>query len=473
MPDLRRISGVLVVLAAVVLGSGTALAHTDFDSSSPADGAVLDAPVDTVTILFTNPATPVGDEFTALDATGQVRTPTSVSVVGDRVFELHFDPALAGGEIGIRWKVQAGDAHPIEGSFSFTVTAPLTTEAEPIDAGQTVPPGDLDEFLAVDTGSPGDALSRTGRLLGLLGVVLGIGTFAVLALVLRGTRTELHSTVGAVRILGVVVAVGACIEYIGVARVAGISLADNLSTSAGAAAVLRVIGGVGLAAGLTAHSTVALGPRGRTAPPLATVTPAADQPTTGGMDRSDHPMRWRADSSSWMAYVGVGLLIVSFWFDGHTVSKGIRPLHAVVNSVHLIAGSVWAGGVVAIAAIMWVRFRRGQPTQAHDLLLRFSPFATLALVAVALAGLVMAVFVLDSFGELTSSEWGQILLLKTAAVALAAAGGAYNHFRLIPALDATPGDENLLAQARSTVTAEAIMLVFVVVVTAWLVTAAS
>jgi copper transport protein len=52
------------------------------------------------------------------------------------------------------------------------------------------------------------------------------------------------------------------------------------------------------------------------------------------------------------------------------------------------------------------------------------------------------------------------------------AAGAYNHFRLMPALDRDPDDEVLHRSVRATVTAEAIMLGFVVVVTAWLVVAA-
>ncbi len=112
----------------VLLGAGSALAHTSFESSSPADGAVFDAPVSVVTVSFTNPATPVGDEFLVLDASGQIRKPTAVSTIDDRVFELTFDPALSGGQVGIRWTVQAGDAHPIDGSFSFTVNTPGMAE---------------------------------------------------------------------------------------------------------------------------------------------------------------------------------------------------------------------------------------------------------------------------------------------------------------------------------------------------------
>jgi copper transport protein len=184
-------------------------------------------------------------------------------------------------------------------------------------------------------------------------------------------------------------------------------------------------------------------------------------------------MRWVPDARSWPALVGVAAIVVSFWFDGHTVSKGFRPLHAAVNSVHVLAGAVWVGGVVAIAALSWMRFRRRDPQRGVEMVLRFSTIASIALAGVLVAGSVMAVLVLDSVSELTGTEWGQILLLKSAAVGLALAGGAYNHFRLLPALEADPTSEERHGELRATVTAEAIMLVFVVVVTAWLVAAAS
>jgi copper transport protein len=187
---------------------------------------------------------------------------------------------------------------------------------------------------------------------------------------------------------------------------------------------------------------------------------------------TDESVRWYPESSM-ATLIGAAAIVISFWFDGHTVSKGPRVVHALFNSVHVVAGSVWAGGVVSMAMVAWWRYLQGRPTRAAELIVRFSSVATVALVAVGVAGTVMAVFVLDSFGELTGTEWGQILLLKTAAVAIAAAGGAYNHFRLLPALEAAPDDEELAAELRTTVTAEAIMLGFVIIVTAWLVSASS
>lgn len=155
------------------------------------------------------------------------------------------------------------------------------------------------------------------------------------------------------------------------------------------------------------------------------------------------------------------------------MSKGFRPLHAIVNSVHVVAGSIWLGGIVAMAVVLWSRHRAAVPPRALEMVVRFSGIATVALGAVIAAGGVMAFLVLDSIGELFATQWGQILLLKSAAAGLAMLGGAYNHFLLLPALEAEPDDPDLIDRLRSVVTSEAILLGFVIVVTASLITAAS
>ena len=447
--------GVLVVAAGLVLVPATASAHTGFQSSTPSEGAAMDEPVSLVTIVFTGEANPVGDQFVALTPDGVVQVAASFVTVDDKIFSITFDPPLAGGRVGIRWNVQAADAHPIEGAFSFTVAAPApvapvapTTSVAPapvaVEASE-VPPADqtLEEFLTVDNSKPGQTTATVGRLVGFVGVTLGLGAFAFVATALRGRRGEVRRAVSAVRVLGAVIVVGAAIEYVGVSRVGTESLASGWSTAPGFATVLRILGGIGLVVGIG-----------------GTITRGAVQ-------------RWTSNARSWPALASVVLIIASFWFDGHTVSKGFRPLHALVNSVHVAAGAVWVGGVVAIAVVVWSRYQSHEPMRVVELVVRFSKIATIALASVVVAGGVMAFLVLDSFGELTGTPWGKILLLKTAAVGLAMAGGAYNHFRLLPSLEADPESPELLTDLRNTVTAEAIMLVFVVAVTAWLVAAAS
>lgn len=170
-----------------------------------------------------------------------------------------------------------------------------------------------------------------------------------------------------------------------------------------------------------------------TSPPPRPTQPAEnrDEPIASVDEQADTESsvirQWVLDRSSSAAYVGVVIAVVSFWFDGHTVSKGPRALHAVVNSVHVVAGSIWLGGVVAMAVVLWTRHRSAVAPRALEMVVRFSGIATVALAAVIAAGGVMAFLVLDSFGELFSTQWGQVLLLKSAAAALAMVGGAYNH----------------------------------------------
>jgi copper transport protein len=398
-----------------------------------------------------------------------------------KLFRLAFEPPLEGGEVGVRWSVRAGDAHPIEGSFSFTVGDGAVTpgaasaatapghDMDSMSAEEMAEMTSMDEFLAVDPSRPGESLARIGRLVSFAAIVLGIGAIAFAATTLRGSRDEIDSLVTAVRILGGALVVGAIAEYAGVARVADEAITSAWTSSAGFATLLRAVAGVMIALGLVATTTPI---RIRARALSAAARTAVLHERTEGVDTAPAIRRWTPDRSSGVAFAGFGLAVVSFWFDGHTVTEGFRVLHAFANSVHVIAGSVWVGGVVTMAIVLWSRHRAGRPSDALGLVVRFSAGASVALGAVVAAGLVMAIAILDSFGELTSTQWGQTFLLKTAAASIAVAAGAYNHFRLMPALERDPDDEMLHRSVRATVTAEAIMLGFVVVVTAWLVAAA-
>ena len=94
-------------------------------------------------------------------------------------------------------------------------------------------------------------------------------------------------------------------------------------------------------------------------------------------------------------------------------------------------------------------------------------------VAVILAGLAMTFLILDSPGDLFSTQWGKVLILKTAAVSIAAAMGGYNHFRLRPALERAPDDPRLARELRVSLTIESVVFAAVVILTAWLVAAAT
>lgn len=122
--------------AIVLLLASPAWAHTEFESSSPADQATVDAPVAETTVVFTLPVAVVGNGFEVLDPQGNIISP-EVETSDDTVFKLMLDKPLAGGEIGVRYEVAAEDGHVLAGGFSFTVTASASTTMTSTTASPT------------------------------------------------------------------------------------------------------------------------------------------------------------------------------------------------------------------------------------------------------------------------------------------------------------------------------------------------
>lgn len=497
---------VFTVLWAVFGTWGTAAAHTDFESSAPADGDVVDGPLAEVVVDFTNPATPAGDGFELVEPSGVVRTPTSLDETDGTSFVLTFDPPLEAGVYGLRWSVRAGDAHPIEGAFRFEVSDTTGTTVAPAGDAATPPtsvvPADgaaggdtsdmagmdaathaamadeaLDALLAGSSSDDAVTVGRVGRTVTMLGTLFGIGVLAALIWTVRGRRDELHAQLGWIRLAGWVVFAGGLIELASLLESdASLGVGEALSTKAGVAAALKMAGGLAVVFGFhrrsgrivaPAHSLSAAVAAGTWQDGIAGVPPAALHEPSG----DGH--RWTPTASAALGLGGYAAVLASFWFDGHTVSKGPWAIHSIVNLVHLAAAAVWVGGVFAMTTVVWMRHRRTERTGLAAMVVRFSSIATISLAAMVAAGLVMAWMILDAPGDLFGTSWGRILLVKTAAVAVAAGLGAFNHFRLRPALEQRPDDPALARELRTSLSIESAVLVGVVVLTAFLVAAAT
>ncbi len=161
------------------------------------------------------------------------------------------------------------------------------------------------------------------------------------------------------------------------------------------------------------------------------------------------------------------LMLLSFVFDGHTVSVGPRLVTAAADLAHTAAAAVWVGGVVLLAVLLLVRARAGVPTGAGELAVRFSVPATAAVVVAGVAGTALALLILESPGDLFSTAWGRVMIIKLVLVAIVAVMGYVNNRYALPALDAwRPGTARLL---RRTVAMEAMVMTAVLLVTAVLV----
>jgi copper transport protein len=307
----------------------------------------------------------------------------------------------------------------------------------------------IDDFLSGGgVSTAGERYEAIGSGVALGGLVLAVGLVVFLATVHRGERAELAWLLRLVALAGALMVGGGIVEVAGTAEVLGLAWSDALTDGSASSAMMRLLGGLLIVLGF-AEETVPVG--GVSGVPGA----------SGAGDGPDGVVRWFPGASSAFGLAGVVLGVLSFAFDGHTVTEGPRLVHAGVNAIHVTAGGVWFGGVVGLLVVGTLRRRSGS---IGPLLVRFSRVATLALASVFVAGVLMGVMILDGFGELTGTEWGRRLLVKAAAVGVAALLGTYHHLVIVPRF--TAGDVAIERTTRRTVAVEALVLTFAVVMSA-------
>lgn len=488
-----RLSLIALAMGLAILATEPAHAHTEFDRSVPDRGEAVTGPLRELSIIYTNEATEAGEGFVVLDpGRGEIR-PDRVLNPRVGVFRLQFDQELTPGEVGVRWTVRAPDAHPINGAYSFSLLpAGDGAAAEPDGdgpggsaAGGTGP--DLQEFLEADTGSTaGDVVARAGRAITFLGLVAALGLAVFADAVMRGSRAELRTLVGWIRLGGLLIVGGTLIDAAGQVMVTGGGLGglfqadawrDTWTANLGTAWLIRLGGGGLIAYGARGRIADPPGPardhlhRMAKAIPRTSAAPAATHPGAGA---AEHGAHLRLERRTVPLAIGLALmLLAAHSYDGHTATEGNRILTGAAAAVHVLAGSVWASGIIASAWLIYRRHRRSEPSGGLQLAARFSVVAGASLALVGLAGGYLTYVILDTPSELWTTDWGKLLIAKLAVVGIAAAIGAYNHFRLIPAIESSGEHPLEVARLRTSLRGEAILMFFVVALSAVLVRASS
>ena len=104
--------------------------------------------------------------------------------------------------------------------------------------------------------------------------------------------------------------------------------------------------------------------------------------------------------------------VIALAASGHAPGDGPAALGVLLDSVHLLAACVWAGGIAAMATLRPPQGWRS----AGGLLQRFTPWAVAAFTVSIAAGIVQAVLDVGSLSALTDSVYGRVLLIKAAVV---------------------------------------------------------
>lgn len=432
MGKVCRLTLLAVALSAFAVADGRVSAHSDFSGSEPEAGAIVDGPLTMVKMRFALPVQ-ARPGFEILVDGGLVESFWEAFDAERTVWAGTTPDGLSGGTVTVTYAVTADDGHLIEGEIFFTVTAAEGTTVVPAEtaAVTTTTPMSIsptttiasttmvDESIAplsVATPRVGDRLEHLARAISLLGVVLVLGlSFFSLAVLRSGVPGPFARVVMSASAL---VGVSAVIELVAVADRLGLNAADAIGDPLARGPVIRLISSVLVVlAGLAAR-----------------VAPA----------------------SSTAPLVGAVIGAVSFAFDGHAVTFGWRPLHAASSMAHVVTASVWVGSVIGLVLI-----GRQEPDVARRVIVRLGRLLPITVGAITLSGVVMVLMIHGWSLGLGDSEWGRTLIVKTSLVAVAGLLGLRHHLR----------GRRGASVAGVSLSAEAIVLVLVPVITAALVVA--
>ena len=138
--------------------------------------------------------------------------------------------------------------------------------------------------------------------------------------------------------------------------------------------------------------------------------------------------------------VVAALLLASLGWVGHaTIGEGpVRLGHEINDSVHLLAGGIWLGGLVPLAALTARARRTGSSIWfllLREALPQFSHMGYVAVALVALTGIINAALLVGSIDGLIETPYGRLLLVKIALVLVLVAVAVINRFILVPRID--------------------------------------
>ena len=140
-------------------------------------------------------------------------------------------------------------------------------------------------------------------------------------------------------------------------------------------------------------------------------------------------LRW---STTPLLFAGSLATLLPLALTGHSASGGSHDLATNSLLIHLVAGALWAGGLLALLAHALRGGEHGYLTAR-----RFSAIAVWCFVAMALSGVVNAlVRVVPS--DLLTTTYGWLILGKTAALCVLGAIGWLQRRRGVAALEADP-----------------------------------
>ena len=160
------------------------------------------------------------------------------------------------------------------------------------------------------------------------------------------------------------------------------------------------------------------------------------------------------------AVIGALLAATSFAWTGHAHARLPQIAPTVVLCVHLLCAAFWLG---ALPPLLKLASGKDLPAAA-GCTARFGGWATSVVAMLMLAGVCLLFALLEQISDLWSSDYGWLVMVKLACVALLLSAAAFNKLRFTPRL--LQGDRSAQLQLRHSIQAEMILAGLILMVTA-------
>ncbi|WP_420918918.1 copper resistance CopC/CopD family protein [Streptomyces albus] len=427
-----------LALLGVLATASPAAAHAALTGSDPAQGSVVrDAP-EQVSLDFSEGVTMSEDSIRVLDPhgeradTGKIRDTGTAGKVQRTV---SLKPGVPQGTYTVAWQAVSADSHPVSGAFTFSVGKPSKTTA-------TVPQEDKNTG-----GGAVGTLYGIGRYAAYAGYVLLIGGAAFV--LLCAPRAASSRAVQRLTVTGWTVLTAATLAllllrnpYTGSGKLADVAdlggLGDVVATKPGAALVSRLLllaaAGLFVSVLFGAYARRENGGRDTDGRTGGATQGAADAGTGSaktdgtaaegtGTDGAE-AVRERRDLRYGLAIGGtvVAAGLAATWAMAEHASTGLQTAVAMpVDVLHLLAVALWLGGLSALFCLL-----RWGPSPTGAEARRFSRVAFTSVTVLAATGLYQSWRQVGTLDALTSTSYGQLLIVKVVLVAALVAVGWFS-----------------------------------------------
>jgi copper transport protein len=150
--------------------------------------------------------------------------------------------------------------------------------------------------------------------------------------------------------------------------------------------------------------------------------------------------------------------------SGHSAADaGSSGLSELADWLHLSAATIWIGGLVQLAAVVWPT----APELRRTAFLRFSRLATVLVAVLVAAGIYLSILRLPHLHDLWSEGYGRVLLVKLGLICIALAWGGLHKLVAVPAVER--GDGRILARLPRSLAGESAVAMAVLLAAAVLV----